>query len=81
VCDNLLEQQKETDTILKYFGRAGGVAQVVESLCNKCKALSSDPSTTKRKKKDKPHYLKSLQTMVRVNIKWRNIYFTKSMKT
>jgi hypothetical protein len=30
---------------------AGGVAQVIEILSSKCKALSSNPSTAKKKKK------------------------------
>jgi hypothetical protein len=33
--------------------RAGGVAQVVEPLPSKCKALSSNPKTKKKKKKKK----------------------------
>jgi hypothetical protein len=33
--------------------RAGGVAEVVESLPSKHKALSSNPSTSKKKQKDK----------------------------
>jgi hypothetical protein len=31
--------------------RAGGMAQVVELLPSKCEALSSNPSTTEKKKK------------------------------
>jgi hypothetical protein len=38
---------------LKGQDSAGEVAQVVECLPSKCEALNSNPSTTKKKKKDK----------------------------
>jgi hypothetical protein len=37
----------------KINSRDGGVVQVVESLPNKCEALSSNPSTTKTKQQKK----------------------------
>jgi hypothetical protein len=38
-----------SDCIKKFTFRAGGMAQAVERLPSKCKALSSNPSTAKKK--------------------------------
>jgi hypothetical protein len=47
------KKKKKDKTGLHKFEivRATGVAQVAEQLCSKCEALSSNPSTAKKKKK------------------------------
>jgi hypothetical protein len=42
--------EKKQDSKATRAKRAGGMTQVVESLSHKCKALSSNPSTTKNPK-------------------------------
>jgi hypothetical protein len=48
--------------------KAGGMAQAVKHLPNKCKALSSNPSTTgkeggRKKKKEKPNETRTLRPL------------------
>jgi hypothetical protein len=40
-----------------YIYWAGGMVQVVECLCSKCEALSSNLSTTNKEKRKKMHYI------------------------
>jgi hypothetical protein len=43
------------------YSRAGGVAQMIECLLSKCEALRSNPSTAKKKKKERKWKLCYLQ--------------------
>jgi hypothetical protein len=48
----LLQNTEQTEMVAKIWIRACGVAQVVEHLPGKCEALSSNPLSPKKKKKD-----------------------------
>jgi hypothetical protein len=45
-----LDKKQDPSSKITRTKKAGGIAEAVESLPNKCKALSSKPSTVRKKK-------------------------------